>query len=688
MNKLTYFIQIAEGILLSLLLIPIGLAAPVNDNFANAIPIEQLPTTLQQDTTEASNEANEILPNCLNEVAASVWYQYTATRNQTVVLNTFDSDYDTVLSVWTGTTHPLTQLACNDDSSNTSQSQVSLELEQGTTYYINISGYTGETGTLILNALPVNELTNDNIANALKITQNTDLSYSHTQSVKGGSTESNEAGASCAPQREFASVWYKYTPTTTQSVVFNTIGSDYNTILSVWTGRKHPLTEIACNDDNGMAQSQLRAELQKGKTYYLKITASATASGSLSEGNGLLILNMTMPPANDNLANAIPITEAFPYTTNQYTGGATVENDELFPTCSPNSGTSVWYLLTPSTDYDNLAFSTAGSGYDTVLSIWQDINSSFTELACNDNAIVTEQSNASQITIPLTENLTYYIDISGVDNSTGNLILRVEEGTLDFQIAAQPQEKFLQACQSTTLAVGLSTIDGKEIDLTTDPVGTQWETFTALPFVYQWYQGESGDNRTPVGIDSYLFQTPFLTETTQYWVRVSNPTGKIDSETVTATVEPIDNNNGIGIDAEGNPLSTQAHFIGLVTTPPENNDSVSVVNQDDTISIIFTATVDPNHLEQFADILMVGRYTVNDQTFFYMREGEMWKLWNMDMAELTAAHKETPLSECLVVPVFEGQLKNMPGDFTAYVGYRLNEGQIFFNGEPVNFTVE
>jgi len=53
---------------------------------------------------------------------------------------------------------------------------------------------------------------------------------------------------------------------------------------------------------------------------------------------------------------------------------------------------------------------------------------------------------------------------------------------------------------------------------------------------YQWYQGDSGDTSTPVGTDSDSYTTPNLTETTSYWVRVSNVCGSVDSDTATVTV--------------------------------------------------------------------------------------------------------------------------------------------------------
>lgn len=59
------------------------------------------------------------------------------------------------------------------------------------------------------------------------------------------------------------------------------------------------------------------------------------------------------------------------------------------------------------------------------------------------------------------------------------------------------------------------------------------------PLSYQWYQGNSGDTSNAVGgATAAVFTTEALTQTTSYWVRVTNAaTGEVrDSDTVTVTV--------------------------------------------------------------------------------------------------------------------------------------------------------
>ncbi len=58
----------------------------------------------------------------------------------------------------------------------------------------------------------------------------------------------------------------------------------------------------------------------------------------------------------------------------------------------------------------------------------------------------------------------------------------------------------------------------------------------STPLTYQWYQGVSGDRSKPVGTNSSSYTTPALTQTTSYWVRVSNPHGYANSNKATITI--------------------------------------------------------------------------------------------------------------------------------------------------------
>ena len=116
--------------------------------------------------------------------------------------------------------------------------------------------------------------------------------------------ETDEADASCAFSA--ASVWWSYTPGVNGTVVFSTGGSDFDTVLSLWTGAGHPLAEVACNDDSGFEPtSALTATLTAGTTYFVRVTGYGTEQGTIA-------LTVAPPPANDALAGATVVTGPLP----------------------------------------------------------------------------------------------------------------------------------------------------------------------------------------------------------------------------------------------------------------------------------------------------------------------------------------------------------------------------------------
>lgn len=82
--------------------------------------------------------------------------------------------------------------------------------------------------------------------------------------------------------------------------------------------------------------------------------------------------------------------------------------------------------------------------------------------------------------------------------------------------------------------------------ITTQPVSTSINTgMTASlsvsasgtgPLTYQWYQGNSPSETTPVGTNSPNFTTPSLLATTSYWVKVTNAANTSGAKSDTATV--------------------------------------------------------------------------------------------------------------------------------------------------------
>ena len=73
-----------------------------------------------------------------------------------------------------------------------------------------------------------------------------------------------------------ATVWYQFIPPSSGYYYINTIGSDYDTMLAVWTGTRGNLNLIACNDDRPSdLQSELIINVSSGVVYYIEIAEYA-----------------------------------------------------------------------------------------------------------------------------------------------------------------------------------------------------------------------------------------------------------------------------------------------------------------------------------------------------------------------------------------------------------------------------
>lgn len=119
-------------------------SAPGHDDFDSARLMSAFPYTDIVDVRGATRAADDpAITGCnLAPGTASVWYKYTPLVNKVMSLDTFGSDYDTYLAIWTGTRGSLTAIACNDDYDNSGgnlQSSINVDLIGGTTYYIEIA---------------------------------------------------------------------------------------------------------------------------------------------------------------------------------------------------------------------------------------------------------------------------------------------------------------------------------------------------------------------------------------------------------------------------------------------------------------------------------------------------------------------------------------------------------------------
>ncbi len=130
-----------------------GITPPPNDSCANAVVISTAPFMDTGVTAAGTTEPADPVPNCGNGSRdKSVWYRFTTPSAGMLTADTFDSDYDTILSVYTGscgTLNPVPDQCNDDDPFDGAQSKVSFLTPAGTTYYFMISAFEGDGGTVM-----------------------------------------------------------------------------------------------------------------------------------------------------------------------------------------------------------------------------------------------------------------------------------------------------------------------------------------------------------------------------------------------------------------------------------------------------------------------------------------------------------------------------------------------------------
>jgi hypothetical protein len=125
-----------------------------NDDISSATVVAPLPFVDLLDTTDATTDPGD--PICAGN-GHTVWYRFTASQDMRIVADTlfgsgfFGSAYNTTLSVYTGEPGALTQIACNDDSAGSLQSQVEFDATAGQTFFLMVGSSGSEpAGPLVL----------------------------------------------------------------------------------------------------------------------------------------------------------------------------------------------------------------------------------------------------------------------------------------------------------------------------------------------------------------------------------------------------------------------------------------------------------------------------------------------------------------------------------------------------------
>ncbi|MBI3847427.1 MAG: HYR domain-containing protein, partial [Planctomycetes bacterium] len=160
----------------------------------------------------------------------------------------------------------------------------------------------------------------------------------------------------CSGLAEAKTVWFSFTADCARTATIDTIGTNYDTVLAVWTGTCGSLTSVACNDDidqgAGNLQSSVTFGTVGGTTYLVEVADfDVGLDGDTGNTGGDLVLNFVC------LDTTAPVITCPGDVTVECTGGLTPVtftatatdacDGPVTVTCTPPSGTGFRLGSTP-----------------------------------------------------------------------------------------------------------------------------------------------------------------------------------------------------------------------------------------------------------------------------------------------------------------------------------------------------
>jgi hypothetical protein len=248
-------------------------AVPPNDEAVNATVIPGLPLSEVQSTVEATIEGSWETNPWVTGIDATVWYQHTPPVGGRITVDLCNSDFDTKLGVWDTIGVPTGLITFSDDACGLG-SRVVFDADAGTTYWFQMGGHGGATGTLDIEVTFEEAPPHDDIAEARLVDGFifVDVLSTEYATVEGSwETDGFAMGHT---------VWYTYTATDDLSLTVSLCGSDFDTRLAVWHD-DGGMNRIASADDTCGLQSEIIVDVTRDETYWFQFGGYEAEFGSL-----------------------------------------------------------------------------------------------------------------------------------------------------------------------------------------------------------------------------------------------------------------------------------------------------------------------------------------------------------------------------------------------------------------------
>lgn len=264
-----------------------ALAAPLNDDIANAAPVPPAGWTVTIDHTQATAAATD--PACGGPVYQSLWYRYTSPVDQFVQASAQATSGSTAqrprVSAWSGVPGALVAADCHPDGH-----EVGFMASAGQTYWLQVSSPLPAALTKL--NFRVNPLAFVNPYDPVPPKNNLfwyaetvpALPTTWTADVGAGRGDVDYDPPICGTNATYRlgdTIWYRYTATASGSVDAMFAPGFDNPSVNVWTGSLDQPGFVACDSGPQSRPGAARFQAQAGTTYFVEFASGYEHLGSL-----------------------------------------------------------------------------------------------------------------------------------------------------------------------------------------------------------------------------------------------------------------------------------------------------------------------------------------------------------------------------------------------------------------------
>ncbi len=264
------------------------LASPSNDHFESAQTIFGPAGQFSGNNRRGTRQLNEPL-HANSPGGRSVWFQWVAPADGWVVFDTRITGADTVLAAYSGSQLSALSLADeNDDIDGGVASEIRFPTTAGEAYFVAIDDKEGGSDFVLQWSYVGATAPNNHFVDALPI-----LNSAGTMTAINMVADKEAGEPDHANNRGGRSIWYRWQSAVGGQLSFSTAGSNFDTLLAVYSSNSADLATlgpVVSNDDAaGDLTSAVSFEAQSGAVYYIAIDGFNGAGGTV-------VLNWNGPP--------------------------------------------------------------------------------------------------------------------------------------------------------------------------------------------------------------------------------------------------------------------------------------------------------------------------------------------------------------------------------------------------------